>query len=43
MLIDIKLSHVTEHALYCVVNSVFHRNIHSDEKFIGTPPKQSYI
>ena len=40
MLIDIKLCHVTENALYCVVDSVFHRNIHSDEKVIGTPPKE---
>ena len=40
MLIEIKLCHVTENALYCVVNGVFHRNIHSDEKLIGTPPKK---
>ena len=40
MLIDIKLCHVTENALYCVVNGIFHRNIHSDKRFIGTPPKE---
>ena len=42
MLID-KMCHITENALYCVVNGV-HRNIHSDERFIGTTPKErSYI
>ena len=36
MLTDIKLCHVTEKTLYCV----FLRNIHSDVRFIGTPPKE---
>ena len=36
----IKLCNVTENALYCAVNGVIHRNIHSDERFIGTPPKE---
>ena len=39
MLTAIKLCHIRENALYCVVNGVFLRNIHSDERFIGTPPK----
>ena len=41
----IQLCHVTENALYCVVNgvsTVFLRNIHSGEKFIGTPPKELF-
>ena len=41
MLIDIKSCHVTENALYCVVNGVFHREIHLDEVFIRTPPKEA--
>ena len=41
MLTHIKWGHVTENALFCVVNSVFAvflRNIHSDKRFLGTPP-----
>ena len=37
---DIKLCYVTENGLKCGVNGGFLRNIHSDEKFIGTPPKE---
>ena len=40
MLTNIKWCHVTEKALYCAVNSVFLRNINSDERFIETPPKE---
>ena len=43
MLTDIKWGHVTEIALYSVVNGVFTvflRNIHSDERFIVTLPKE---
>ena len=43
MLINIKLCHVTENALYCVVigiSTVFLRNIHSDERLIGMPPEE---
>ena len=32
LIVDIKLCHITENALYCVVKGVFHRKIHSDEK-----------
>ena len=35
-----KLCQVTEHVLYCIVNGVFLRNIHSDERLIGTPSKE---
>ena len=40
MLTNIKWCHVTENALYCVVNGIFPRNIHSEEKLIGTPSKE---
>ena len=43
MLTNIKLGNVTENILYCVVNgvsTVFLRNIHSDKRFIRTPPKE---
>ena len=40
---NIKLCHVTENARFYVVNGIFMvflRNIHSDKRFIGTPPKK---
>ena len=37
MLIDKESCHVTENALYCVVNGF---PVHSDEKCIGTPAKE---
>ena len=41
MLTYINWGHVTENALYCVlVFTVFLRTIFSDERFIGTPPKE---
>ena len=43
MITNIKLGHATENDLYCVVNSVstvFLRNIYTEERFIGTPPKE---
>ena len=43
---NIKLCYVTENALYNVVNgvsNVFLRNIHSDERFIGTPKEVLYL
>ena len=43
MLVDIQLCHVTKTALFCVVNGVFHRNSHSDQKSIRTPKEVLYL